>query len=97
LAAKGHYPAIEILGSVSRVMRDVISNEHSEAAYRLQNLIAAYRNSEDLINVGAYKPGSNEETDKAIEKIGAINDFLTQSTNELVSLEETAQRLIDLV
>ncbi|MFN3196478.1 MAG: FliI/YscN family ATPase [Chlorobiota bacterium] len=97
LAAKGHYPAIEILGSVSRVMRDVISKEHSEAAYRLQNLIAAYRNSEDLINVGAYKPGSNEETDKAIEKISAINDFLTQSTNELVSLEETAQRLIDLV
>jgi len=97
LAAKGHYPAIEILGSVSRVMRDVIIQEHSAAAYKLQSLLAAYRNSEDLINVGAYKPGSNEETDKAIEKISAIKDFLTQSTNEHVSLEETRQRLLSLV
>ncbi len=97
LAAKGHYPAIEILGSVSRVMRDVITQDHSAAAYKLQSLLAAYRNSEDLINVGAYKPGSNEETDKAIEKISAINDFLTQSTNEHVSLEETRQRILSLV
>lgn len=97
LAAKGHYPAIEILGSVSRVMRDVITQDHSSAAYKLQSLLAAYRNSEDLINVGAYKPGSNEETDKAIEKISAINDFLTQSTNEHVSLEETKQRILSLV
>lgn len=96
LAARGHYPAIEVLGSISRVMRDVITKEHSEAAYALQRMLATYKKSEDLISVGAYKPGSNPETDKAIQKIDAINNFLNQSTNELVSFDETVARLTKL-
>ncbi|MER3329652.1 MAG: EscN/YscN/HrcN family type III secretion system ATPase, partial [Candidatus Kapaibacterium sp.] len=97
LAARGHYPAIEVLGSISRVMRDVISNEHSNSAYELQRMLATYRKSEDLISVGAYKAGTNPETDKAISKIDAINKFLMQSTNELISFDETVDRLIKLV
>ena len=96
LAARGHYPAIEVLGSISRVMRDIISNEHSNAAYQIQRMIATYSNSEDLINVGAYKSGSNPETDKAISKIDAINKFLMQSTNEIISYDETVDQLMKL-
>lgn len=96
LAARGHYPAIEVLGSISRVMRDVITSQHSKSAYELQRMLATYKKSEDLISVGAYKPGSNPETDKAIQKIDAINNFLNQSTNELVSFDETVDRLLKL-
>ena len=96
LAARGHYPAIEVLGSISRVMRDVITSQHSKSAYELQKMLATYKKSEDLISVGAYKPGSNPETDKAIQKIDAINNFLNQSTNELVSFDETVDRLLKL-
>lgn len=96
LASRGHYPAIEVLGSISRVMRDVISSQHSKSAYELQRMLATYKKSEDLISVGAYKPGSNPETDKAIQKIDAINNFLNQSTNELVSFDETVDRLVKL-
>lgn len=96
LASRGHYPAIEVLGSISRVMRDVISSQHSKSAYELQKMLATYKKSEDLISVGAYKPGSNPETDKAIKKIDAINNFLNQSTNELVSFDETVDRLVKL-
>lgn len=97
LAARGHFPAIEVLGSISRVMRDVITTEHSNSAYELQRMLATYKKSEDLISVGAYKAGSNPETDKAISKIDSINKFLMQSTNELISFDETVDRLIKLV
>lgn len=97
LAAKGHFPSIEVLGSISRVMRDVITSEHSKAAYEVQKMMATYLNSEDLISVGAYKAGTNPDTDKAIKKIDAINNFLTQNTNELISFEETVDRLFKLV
>jgi flagellum-specific ATP synthase len=96
LAARGHFPSIEVLGSISRVMRDVITSEHSNAAYSVQRLLATYRNQEDLISVGAYKAGTNPETDRAIQKIDAINKFLTQATNELVSFDESVDRLLKL-
>jgi len=77
-------------------MRDIISKEHSNSAYEIQRMLATYRKSEDLISVGAYKSGSNPETDKAINKIDSINKFLMQSTNELISYDETVDRLIKL-
>lgn len=96
LAARGHFPPIEVLGSISRVMRDIITSEHSDVAYAVQRLLATYRSQEDLISVGAYKQGTNPETDRAIQKIEAINKFLTQTTTELVSFDESIDRLVNL-
>lgn len=82
LAHKGHYPAIDVLQSVSRVMPNIVSKEHLEAARRFTSVLATYRTSEDLINIGAYERGSNPEIDYAIEKIGEINGFLRQQVDE---------------
>lgn len=96
LANKGHYPSIDVSDSVSRVMTDIISEEHKIAAKKLQRLIALYNNSEDLINVGAYKEGSNPELDSAIRKIDEINKFLNQDVHEFLSFEEIVNSLIEL-
>jgi flagellum-specific ATP synthase len=93
LAESSHYPAVDVLSSVSRIMEDIVSEEHSQAAARLQKLIATYKQSEDLINIGAYEKGSNPEVDKAIDKIDEINDFLTQGINEEANYEDTVQQL----
>jgi flagellum-specific ATP synthase len=82
LANKGHFPAIDVLGSISRVMRDVIDSDHRKAAGRFRELLASYREAEDLINLGAYAKGSNPLIDKAIEMIGTINAFLKQDMYE---------------
>ena len=89
LAHKGHYPAIDVLGSISRVMGDITNPEHRKLAMSIKKHMAVYTESEDLINVGAYNKGSNADIDCAIEKIGLIRQFLTQSTNEHFTLEET--------
>jgi flagellum-specific ATP synthase len=94
LANKGHFPAIDILSSVSRVMKDIVSEEQQEAARELKRLLAVYRDSEDLIHIGAYQRGSNEEIDKAIEYFGQIQSFTRQKTDEKVSFEEARDRLI---
>jgi flagellum-specific ATP synthase len=96
LAESSHYPAVDVLSSVSRIMEDIVSEEHSQAAARLQKLIATYNQSEDLINIGAYEKGSNPEVDKAIDKIDEINDFLTQGINEKTDYEDTVQQLIKI-
>ncbi|MFS0727841.1 flagellar protein export ATPase FliI [Paenibacillus sp. 1P07SE] len=95
LAHKGHYPAIDVLQSVSRVMKEIVAEEHQDAAYELKRLLAVYRDSEDLINIGAYQSGSNEEIDKAIQQIDDINRFTRQKTTEKAGLEDTIQRLIN--
>jgi flagellum-specific ATP synthase len=94
LANKGHFPAIDVLASVSRVMNDIIGDDHREAAEQLKRLLAVYRESEDLINIGAYQRGSNASIDKAIQYIDLINGYVKQKTNEKVSLEEAHERLI---
>lgn len=88
LAHKNHYPAIDIMASISRVMSSIADKEHKKAAGQLKNALATYQEAEDLINIGAYKSGSNPEIDYAIEKIKAINGFLLQQTDEKFGFEE---------
>jgi flagellum-specific ATP synthase len=94
LANKGHYPAIDILASVSRVMNDIVPAEQLEAANQFKRLLSIYRDSEDLINIGAYQRGSNAEIDRAIEFYDRIRSYATQRTDEKVSFEESQQRLL---
>ncbi len=94
LAHQGHYPAIDVLQSVSRVMVDIVSDEHREAAKRLINTLAVYRRAEDLINIGAYVRGSNPEIDQALAKINDIKAFLRQDIKEKATLEKSIQELL---
>jgi len=75
LAHKGHYPAVDVLASISRVMKDIISPEHRDNARRLIKILATYRDAEDLINIGAYVDGSDKQIDFAKKMIGKINSF----------------------
>ncbi|WZL82886.1 flagellar protein export ATPase FliI [Vallitaleaceae bacterium 9-2] len=93
LANKNHYPAIDILQSVSRVMTEVVTPEHKEYANYLTSIVATYRESEDLINIGAYSRGSNPEIDEAINNIKAINNFLQQKVDEQFSIDQVKQAL----
>jgi len=93
LAAQNHYPCIDILNSKSRVMNDVVSNEHKEFANKLVSVYAVYKESEDLINIGAYNRGSNEKIDFAISKIDGIIEFLKQKIEESFTIEETVSEL----
>ncbi len=97
LAARHHFPAIDILGSISRVMPELVDEEHLAASGKLKRLMAVYREAEDLINIGAYQQGSNPEIDEAIRKMNRINQFLTQGLTERSSFEETRSMMMDLV
>ena len=88
LAHKNHYQAIDVLQSISRVMSSIARKEHKEAAGNLKNVLATYREAEDLINIGAYKSGSNKNIDYAIDKIDEVNRFLLQETHDKFSFEE---------
>ncbi len=96
MAQKNHYPAIDILGSISRVMSSIAGKEHKDVAGELKHVLATYREAEDLINIGAYKAGSNHEIDFAIEKIESVNDFLKQSTEEKFTYEEAVSIMTDI-
>lgn len=96
LAHKNHYPAIDVLQSISRCMSRIAEKEHKQAAGKLKNVMATYREAEDLINIGAYRAGSNPSIDFAIEKNDAANDFLMQEVDEKYTFEETIQMLKDL-
>lgn len=93
IAAQNHFPAIDVLASVSRVMSAVVPKEHMEANRKLRALMAVYKEAEDLIHIGAYVKGSSLKIDEAVQKIDAINDFLCQGVFEVQSFEETIQRL----
>lgn len=97
LANSNHYPAIDVLSSVSRVMPDLVDEDHLKKAGRLKTLISTYRESQDLINIGAYSPGSNEDIDEAIEKISLINEFLQQSVGEKYDNNATIEWMARLV
>ena len=94
LAHKGHFPAIDILASISRVMKEIVPEEQQEAANELKRLLAIYKDSEDLINIGAYQRGSNEKIDEAIEANEAIRTFTRQKTDEKIGYEASRDRLI---
>ncbi|MBP1904189.1 flagellum-specific ATP synthase [Paenibacillus turicensis] len=94
IANKGHFPAIDILASISRVMKDIVPEEQNDAASNLRRLLSVYKDSEDLINIGAYQHGSNPEIDEAIDANQSILGFTRQKVDEKVHLEEVQQRLI---
>ena len=89
LAARNHYPAIDILSSVSRVMPDVVNEEHLSSARKILELCAVYEDAKDLINIGAYVSGNNPAIDAAIAHIGPINEFLKQGITTKIPLEES--------
>lgn len=89
MAHKNHYPAIDILQSISRVMSSIVTEEHKEYANKIKMILATYSEAEDLINIGAYKKGSNKEIDYAISKIEAVNEFLNQKTMEKYDFNDT--------
>ncbi|MFH0886779.1 MAG: flagellar protein export ATPase FliI [bacterium] len=93
LAAKNHYPAINVPQSVSRLMTSLVTDEHKEAGAKLREVLARYSEAEDLINIGAYVKGSNPKIDYAISKIDEVNNFLRQGTFEQIDYEETVQKL----
>ncbi len=93
LGHKNHYPAIDILQSISRCMSQIASREHKQAAGKLKNVVATYNEAEDLINIGAYKNGSNPSIDYAISKIEAVNQFLCQDVDEKFSFEDSVGML----
>lgn len=89
VAMKNHYPAIDILASISRLMSEITSPEQKELAGKLRNTLSMYTANADLISIGAYKSGTNPELDIAIQKIGEINKFLQQKVDEKFEFEET--------
>lgn len=93
IAAQNHFPAIDILASVSRVMTDVVTKEHREAAQHMRALMAVYKEAEDLIHIGAYVKGSSKRIDEAIQKIDAINEFLCQGVFDVTSFEDMKKTL----
>lgn len=96
LGHKNHYPAIDILQSISRCMSQIAERDHKQAAGKLKNVLATYTEAEDLINIGAYKSGSNPGIDYAISKIDDVNAFLCQNVEDRFSFEESVSMLEEL-
>lgn len=96
LAARNHFPAIDLLQSTSRVMRDIVGREHQAAAGTVMELIARYRQSEDLILLGAYKQGMNGALDRAVQLQDAINGYLRQDIDQPSPLVPSVQGLVTL-
>ncbi len=97
LAHEGHYPPIDILSSISRVMKDIVPKEHLELAYQTIAILATYKKAEDLINIGAYVKGSNPEIDRALSIIENLKNFLRQPIEERYSLEESIDLLKNIL
>ena len=93
LASANHYPAIDVLASVSRVMNMVITPEHKQTAGRLRELMAKYQEVELLVKIGEYKRGSDAVADQAIERMDDIREFLRQSTDEHVNFDDTLEQM----
>ena len=97
VAESNHYPAIDVLGSISRLMTVVASEEHKEAAAKMRKILSIYRENKDLIDVGMYQPGSNPTLDVAIQMMPQVNAFLQQRISDSVSMDNTVQTLIDMM
>jgi flagellum-specific ATP synthase len=97
LAHKGQYPAIDPLQSVSRVMPDIVNDDHRKRAMAFSEILATYKEAEDLINIGAYVKGSNPQIDHALSKINLLRSFLKQDMNEKTIYEETVLRLNNII
>jgi flagellum-specific ATP synthase len=97
VAEMNHYPAIDVLGSISRLFTEIVTEEHKQAAYKMRKLMALYRENKDLIDVGMYNPGSNPRLDIAIELMPQINAFLQQRVSDSVSMDTTISTLISMM
>ncbi len=93
LASRGQYPPVDVLGSVSRVMSGVVGSRHDALSRKLRELLAVYRDAEDLVNLGAYKKGANPHIDEALDKIEAIKKYLKQDVNEKVDFDQSVNEL----
>ncbi|MBU4484714.1 flagellar protein export ATPase FliI [bacterium] len=96
LAARAHYPAIDVSESISRVMDGIIDENHREASQKAREVIANYEKERDLILIGAYEEGSDPKVDYAIEKIEEVNNFLKQHVDEEITLEESVETLMEI-
>lgn len=96
LAMQGHFPAIDVSRSISRVMDDIVSENHRDCARKLKSVLATYRKAEDLINIGAYASGSNSDIDYAIQMVGQINAYLRQDVETTVSFPNSTAELTAL-
>ncbi len=97
VAESNHYPAIDVLGSISRLMSAIATPEHKEAAAKMRSLMSLYRENKDLIDVGMYVQGTNPKLDIAIQMMPQINAFLQQRTSDSVTMETTVQTLVDMM
>jgi FliI/YscN family ATPase len=97
LASAGHYPAVDVLESISRVMPSVTTDHHRAAAHRLMDMMATYREAEDLINIGAYVKGSNPRIDEALRNWDRIRGFLRQTSNEHTDFHESIDQLVTMM
>lgn len=96
LGHQNHYPAIDVLQSISRCMSQIVTKEHKKFAGRLKSVLATYNEAEDLINIGAYKSGSNRNIDYAVLKIAQVNKFLCQGTDEKFTFDDEIKQLEQL-
>jgi flagellum-specific ATP synthase len=97
LASDGHYPAIDVLGSISRVMLDIVPPEHQACAGRVRAWLATHRDAEDLINIGAYAKGANQAIDEAVARLPGVTRFLRQPLDEPSTLADSFEHLKTLV
>lgn len=97
IAEMNHYPAIDVLGSISRLFPEICNEEHKSAAAKMRKLIAMYRENKDLIEVGMYQAGANPKLDLAIQLMPKINGFLQQKTSDLVNMDNTIQTIISMM
>jgi len=96
LGHRNHYPAIDVLASISRCMSQITDKQHKAVAGKLKNVLATYNEAEDLINIGAYKAGANPGIDFAIEKIGQVNEYLRQDVDSKYTFEEELAMLEEI-
>jgi len=97
LSMENHYPAVDVLSSISRVMDDIIDEKHKQNAKRFKQILSTYRKAEDLINIGAYVAGSNPKIDYAIEMFDKITRYLRQTIEETVNYKDCIAQLDDLL
>src|SRR5690606_12979485 len=96
LAQKGYFPAVDVLDSISRVAGEICTREHIDARQKVASALAAYRDVEELLQIGAYTPGANPLTDAAVALKGRIDSVLTQPTGEVFAFEESVEALCAL-
>ncbi len=97
LAHANHYPAIDISASISRLMVEIVSQEHRNLSSRIRDIMSVYEKNADLVAIGAYKPGSNRKLDFALTKIDAVNTFLTQDVNESFTYEQCLTQMEEIL